>query len=179
MRLPLLLAASFVLGGLMAGPVLAQEIVVEEVEGIRNLRRIGTTIACAGAITTDAVPEIARMGFRSIINLRLAEEPGNDVEGARAAAEAGGIRYIHIPWDGSDDPTAFTAFLDAMSESGVEPAFVHCAGGGRAATMWLVKRIALDHWDIAQAEEKAIALGASNPERRRFAINFAAANHRM
>lgn len=179
MRLPILATAAFVLVGVLAGQALAQDVVTEDVEGVRNFRRIGTTIACAGAITPSAVPEIARMGFVSIINLRLAEEPGNDVEAATAAAEAAGIRYIHIPWDGSDDPVAFTKFLDAISGAGVEPAFVHCAGGGRAATMWLIKRIALDHWDVAQAEEEAIALGATDPERRRFAITFASANHRM
>jgi uncharacterized protein (TIGR01244 family) len=179
MRVPLLGAAALLLIAVFAGPAFTQSVVTEEVEGVRNFRRIGTTIACAGAITTDAVPEIARMGFASIINLRLAEEPGNDVEGARAAAETAGVNYIHIPWDGSDNFDVFTQFLDAMEQSGVEPAFIHCAGGGRAATMWMIKRISLDHWDVRQAEEEAIALGAGNPERRRFAIRFAQANHRM
>ena len=179
MRVPILGVATLVLASVCVSPAFGQEVTREEVEGIRNFARVGTTIACAGAITAEAVPEIARMGFASIINLRLADERGNDVEGARAAADAAGIRYIHIPWDGSDDPAVAKQFLDVILGSGTEPAFVHCAGGGRAASMWLIKRIAGDHWDVERATEEAIALGATNQRMREFAIRYAQANHRM
>ena len=52
------------------------------------------------------------------------------------------------------------------------------AGGDRAATMWLIKRIAVDHWDVERATEEAIALGQGNPDRRQFAIEYAQANRR-
>jgi protein tyrosine phosphatase (PTP) superfamily phosphohydrolase (DUF442 family) len=69
-------------------------------------------------------------------------------------------------------------FLDAITSQGVEPAFVHCAGGGRAATMWLLKRIAIDHWDVERATEEAIALGQTNEVVRQFAIDYGQAHQR-
>src|SRR6185295_7471662 len=52
----------------------------ETVEGIRNLAKIESTVACAGAITPAAVAGIKNMGYASIINLREASEQGADVE---------------------------------------------------------------------------------------------------
>ena len=67
--------------GLGSGVLLAQQVTKESVPGIRNLARLETTVACSGAITVDAVPEIKKMGFASIVNLRLASEAGADVVG--------------------------------------------------------------------------------------------------
>ena len=170
--------ASLVLVGLLAGPALGQEVVREEVEGIRNFARVGTTIACAGAITTAAVPEIQRMGFSSIINLRRASEPGANVEQEAAAAAAVGLKYFHIPYDGSADPAVAEEFLDTITSDGVEPAFVHCSIGSRASTMWLIKRIAVDGWDVDRATEEAVALGQRNLAAREFAIDYAQTNRR-
>ena len=178
MRLSIFGASSLVLAGLLASPALGQDVVREEVEGIRNFARVGTTIACAGAITTTAIPDIEEMGFASIINLRLPTEEGANVEEEAAAVAATDMNYFHIPYDGSADPVVAEQFLDAITSEGAEPAFVHCAGGGRAATMWLVKRIAVDHWDVDRATEEAIALGATNEERRVFAIEYGQAHQR-
>lgn len=178
MRLSILGAASVVMVGLLVSPIFGQEVVREEVEGIRNFARVGTTIACAGAITPTAIPEIEEMGFASIINLRRATEEGANVEQEAAAVAATGMKYFHIPYDGSADPVVAEQFLDAITSEGAEPAFVHCAGGGRAATMWLVKRIAVDHWDVDRATEEATALGQGNPDRQRFAIEYGQANPR-
>jgi uncharacterized protein (TIGR01244 family) len=158
--------------------VAAQQVTREEVPGIRNLARLETTIACAGAITADAVPEIKKMGFVSIVNLRLATEAGAEVEKEEAAAKAAGLNYFHVPFDGTPDPVAAGRFLDVMTASGTEPAFVHCGGGNRAATMWLIKRLAVDHWDVDRATEEAMALGQSNVALRQFAIDYARANPR-
>ena len=94
------------------------------------------------------------------------------------AAKAAGIRYFHIPYDGSADPKAADAFLAAITTRGAEPAFIHCAGGNRAATMWLIKRIAVDHWDVKRATDEAILLGQTNATARQFAIDYANAHHR-
>ena len=114
------------LGCLVATPVAAQQVVKEEVPGIRNLARIESTVACAGAITPKAVAEIKKMGYGAIINLRLATETGADIEGHTAAAKAAGIQYIHIPFSAAKpDPAAVDDFLKAITTPGVAPAFIH------------------------------------------------------
>jgi protein tyrosine phosphatase (PTP) superfamily phosphohydrolase (DUF442 family) len=102
------------------------QVVRETVPGIRNFARVESTVACAGAITVDAVPNIRRMGYNAIINLRLATEPGADVEAHAAAAKAAGIQYFHIPFSSAQpDPAAVDTFLKVITTPGVAPAFIH------------------------------------------------------
>ena len=179
MRLHLSTAAGLLaFVSICATPAFAQQVTKENVPGIRNLARLETTVACAGAITPESVVEVKKMGFVSIVNLRLASEEGANVEKEEAAAKAAGIRYFHVPYDGSADPKAADAFLKAITTKGAEPAFIHCSGGNRAATMWLIKRIAIDHWDVDRATKEAILLGQANPAARQFAIDYAQAHKR-
>src|SRR5687768_17875516 len=173
MRSHKLILTAVLLGGLQAGPLLAQQVSKEPVAGIRNLARLETTVACAGAITADAVPEIKKMGFVSIVNLRLASEPGAEIEKEAAAAKAAGLRYFHVPFDGSADPKAADQFLAAITSESAEPAFIHCGGGNRAATMWLIKRLVIDRWDVDRATQEAVALGQTSVPMRQFAIDYA------
>ena len=161
-----------------SGALLAQQVTKETVPGITNLARLETTVACSGAITADAVPAIKKMGFVSIVNLRLASEAGAEVEKEEAAARAAGLRYFHVPFSGMPDPDAAGKFLDAITTAGAEPAFIHCAGGNRAATMWLIKRLAVDHWDVDRATKEATALGQTNATIRQFAIDYAQSHRR-
>ena len=111
-------------GSLIATPVGAQ-VIKESVPGITNYARVESTVACAGAITPGVIPEIKRMGYRSIINLRLATEPGANIEEATAVAKTAGIRYVHIPFSvTTPDPAAVDAFLKAITTPGGEPAFI-------------------------------------------------------
>lgn len=158
--------------------VVTQEVTKEPVTGVRNFARLGTTVACAGATSADAVPEIKKMGFVSIINLRLATETGADVEKEEAAAKAAGLRYFHVPFDGKPNPEAADKFLDAITTPGAEPAFIHCGGGNRAATMWLIKRLVVDGWDADRAVKEAAALGQTNEAQRAWAIEYAAAKRK-
>ena len=168
-----IMASCVVLTIMSAELLLGQQVSKDSVEGIRNMARLETTVACAGAITVDAVPEIKKMGFVSIINLRRASEPGANVEEQTAAARAAGLRYFHVPFDGSPDPVAAEQFLTAITSPGAEPAFIHCGGGNRAATMWLIKRLAVDGWDPDRAIAEAEALGQTSVPLRKFAIEFA------
>lgn len=119
------LALFTLLGCIMANDGNAQ-VVRQEVEGIRNFATVESTVACAGAITPAAIQEIKKMGFASIINLRLATEQGADIEGHTAAARAAGLPYHHIPFSSSaPDPAAVDTFLKTITAPGVQPAFIH------------------------------------------------------
>jgi protein tyrosine phosphatase (PTP) superfamily phosphohydrolase (DUF442 family) len=110
----------------LAASAAAAQVVKQDVPGIRNFAKVESTVACAGAITADVIPQIKKMGYASIINLRLATEPGADIEVHTAAAKAAGIPYIHIPFSAANpDPAAVDAFLKAITAPGVAPAFIH------------------------------------------------------
>ena len=180
MKLQFLTVAGLIFGlGLSVMPIRAQEVTKETVDGITNFNRLETTVACTGAIKATAVPEIKKFGFASIINLRQPSEAGADLEGEAAAAKAADIRYYSIPFSAtSPDPAVADKFLEAITTKGSDPAFIHCAGGGRAATMWFIKRLVVDHWDVDRAAKEATALGMTSPTLKQFAIDYAQTHKR-
>ncbi len=167
-----LLALAVVIG--LAGHAFAQQVTKESREGIKNFARVETTVACAGAITADAMPEIRKMGFVSVINLREAQEPGADIEKHEAAAKAAGLRYYHVPFNGAKpDPKAADQFVKVISSNDAVPAFVHCASANRASAMWLIKRLVVDRWEVDRAVAEAEALGLTNATLKQWAIEYA------
>ena len=180
MKFRYLIAAGLIASAwLAAAPVRAQEVTKENVEGITNFHRLETTVACSGAIKADAVPEIKKFGFASIINLREASEDGANLEGEAAAAKAADIRYYSIPFNSAaPDPAVADKFIEAITQKGSDPAFIHCAGGGRAATMWFIKRLVVDHWDVDRAAKEATDLGMTSPKLKQFAIDYAQTHKR-
>jgi uncharacterized protein (TIGR01244 family) len=164
---------------LCASPAGAQKVTKEDVPGVTNFARVETTVACAGATKAEAVPEIKKMGFASIINLRQPTEEGANIDAEAAAAKAAGIRFYAIPFNGqAPDPAVADRFLEAITTKGSEPAFIHCAGGNRAAAMWMIKRLAVDHWSVERATEEATALGLTSPALKQFAVDYAQSHPR-
>jgi uncharacterized protein (TIGR01244 family) len=165
----------FVAIGMLAAALHAQQVTKESVPGITNFSRLQTTIACAGAVEVSAVPDIKKLGFNSIINLRQASEQGANIEASEAAAKTVGINYVHIPFNTqAPDADLVPKFLAAVTAPANQPAFVHCAGAGRAATMWMIKRMQVDGWDAQKAGEEAAALGLANDRLKQFALDWVA-----
>ena len=167
---------AFVACAIAGSTILAQEVVRETIPGIQNFARLETTVACTGALDPDvAMPGIKKMGFASVINLREAGEQGAiDPEEERKEAEAAGLRYFHVPFNGSaPDRKSADAFLAAIRTPGAEPALIHCAAGNRAAAMWLIKRLVADRWDTERAVKEANELGLRSEGLRQFAIEYA------
>lgn len=158
---------------LAAALAMAQQVVRENVDGITNLARIGTTVACAGATKPEAMAQIKQMGFVSVINLRLASEPGVNIELEEQAAKTAGLNYVHLPFETAKaDPTVVDRFLEVLETPGYQPAFIHCAGGGRASMMWFIKRVMLDDWTTDKALEEAAQLGLTSETLKKFALEY-------
>jgi uncharacterized protein (TIGR01244 family) len=162
----------FLVIGLATTPGSGQ-VIRQEVPGIRNFAQVESTVACSGAITPESVAGIRDMGFRSIINLRLATEQGANVEVEEQAASEAGINYFHLPFSsGSPDASVVDSFVEVISDDANSPAFIHCAGGSRAAGMWFVKRAVVDGWDTDRAMAEANALGLSSDGLRSFLTGY-------
>jgi uncharacterized protein (TIGR01244 family) len=165
------------IAGAAAAAVSAQQVTKETVPGITNFSRVETTVACAGAVEASAVPDIKKLGFKSIINLRTAAEQGANIEGEGAAAKSAGIAYYSIPFNTqSPAPNLVPDFLAAVTKKENQPAFIHCAAGGRAAAMWMIKRMQVDGWDERKASDEAAALGLNNERLKTFALDWVAAH---
>jgi uncharacterized protein (TIGR01244 family) len=158
-------------------PLAQAQVTKSTVAGVSNFAQVETTVACAGATTPEALEGIKKMGFKSVINLRLATEQGANIEAETAAAKAAGITFVHIPFNGSmPDPAVADQFMKVITDPANSPAFIHCASGNRAAAMWMIKRILVDKWDADKASEEATQLGLTSQALKTFALDYAQAH---
>lgn len=152
------------------------EIAKASVPGIVNFGYIGKTVACAGATAPAALAEVKKLGYASVINLRVASEPGAEIDASAAAAKVAGLRFIHLPFNASSpDPMLVDKFIAAITDPQNQPAFIHCASANRAATLWMVKRMVVDKWDADRAATEATALGMTSPALKTYALEQAQA----
>jgi uncharacterized protein (TIGR01244 family) len=158
---------------LLFTPAHAQQVSSDPVSGITNLKRLESTVACAGATTPESMRAVKEMGFASVVNLREASEPGANVEAESAAAKAAGLRYVHLPLNReSPDPAVADRFLIAARDPANQPMLIHCASGNRAAAMWLIKRGVIDGWSIERATAEAERLGLEHEPWKKFAADY-------
>lgn len=163
----LVLWATMIALGASAAPQLTRQ----DIPGIRNMTQVEPTIACAGATDAEAIPEIAKRGYKALINLRLATERDANIDAAKEAAAKAGIRYIHLPFDvANPDDRLVDRFIAEVTDSANQPVFVHCGSANRVAGLWMIKRVTVDGWDTARAEAEARAIGLSNPTLRDWSL---------
>ena len=163
-----------VLFAFTAVSVSAQQVVKKDIAGVSTFAQLESTIACGGSTKPEAIRDIRNMGFKSVINLRLATEEGAMVEEEGAAVKAAGMNYVHLPFNAqSPDPKLIDNFIAAVTKPANTPAYVHCAAGGRAAALWMIKRVKADGWTVDRALVEANALGL-NDRFRPFAMNYLA-----
>ncbi len=160
---------------LLPAILLAAQARKETVEGIRNFTRVDATVACAGSTAPEAIAGLASQGFKSIINLRLASEPGAAIEESKAAAEAAHIKYIHLPFNGSEpDFKVADQFIMAVADPTNQPVFIHCGSANRVGAVWLAKRMLVDRWEQDKAVEEARMIGLSSDVLEKFALDYVA-----
>ena len=83
------------------------------------------------------------------------------------------MKFVNLPFDlGKGDPAVADEFLKEIVKPGNQPAFIHCAGGGRAAGMWFIKRVVVDGWDEAKAMKEAVDLGLGNERVKQYALEY-------
>lgn len=155
-------------------PVSAQQVTKRDIQGIRNYSRVDATIGCGGATDPSAMAGLKRdEGFTSVINLRLANEEGANVEAGRAAAVAAGLKYIHLPFDAaSPDPKVIDSFLAAVSDRANQPVYIHCGSANRVGAVWMIKRVLRDQWPTEKALTEAKAIGLTSAALTTFATNY-------
>ena len=132
-------------------------------EGITNFGKISDTLYRGAQPDALAIRNLARLGIKSIINLRMT----NDVWKAEASeACASGITYTNVPLKGVGHPTdAQVATLLALIKSLPAPVFVHCQHGcDRTGTIIACYRIRHGGWPNGAALAEARKYGLSKQE---------------
>jgi len=93
-------------------------------------------LSVSAQISPAAVAEAAKAGYSVIISNRPdGEDPGQpDAATMRAAAEAAGMSWVHIPVSGGQfPPDAVAAFKDAAAKG---KTLAYCRTGTRCTVLW-------------------------------------------
>jgi len=151
----------------------AAQVQKKEMPGVRNYSRVDATVGCGGQVDPAAMAALKKEGYVSVINLRLASEQGANVEEGRAAAQAAGLKYIHLPFNaGQPDVKVVDSFLATVSDRSNQPVFIHCGSASRVGGLWTVKRALQDKWPIEKALAEGRAIGLSNPALEAFVTGY-------
>ena len=159
------------------GAAALAQVTKQERPGIVNFSKVDAVVACGGATETSALDGLAKDGFKSVINLRLATEANANIDLNAAHAKSLGLNYIHIPFNGQQpDPKVVDQFLAAVSNKANQPVFIHCGSASRVGAVWLVKRVLQDGWPVDKATEEAKLIGLRSEPLEKFALSYIAAN---
>lgn len=138
-----------------------------------NFHQVNDRIYRGGQPEAQAWPTLAKMGIKTVIDLRREDEHSTAAE-AQAVAAAG-MRYVNIPMKGVVAPTndqiaKVLALMDSQ-----EPVFVHCKrGADRTGTVIACYRISHDRWqrDQAMHEAKSLGMGMMQVGLKRYIMEF-------
>lgn len=167
---PILLATAF---ATLLTAALPAQVVKGDIVGVRNFSRVDATVGCAGATDPSAMAALKKDGFVSVVNLRVATEPGADVDAGRAAAQAAGLKYIHLPFNAATpDDKIVDRFLAAVADKNNQPVFIHCGSANRVGAMWMIKRAVQDGWPMEKAKAEGEAIGMTSPQLATFAAEY-------
>jgi uncharacterized protein (TIGR01244 family) len=145
--------------------------------GVPNFHQVNQNIYRGGQPTAEGWNSLAKLGVKTIVDLRLEDEHSAQAE--QRAVEAAGMRYINVPMHGVVAPpdekiSKVLSLFDASSDG---PVFVHCRrGADRTGTVVACYRIAHDHWGNRQALDEAKSYGMSWTQvgLKRYVLNFQA-----
>jgi protein tyrosine/serine phosphatase len=147
------------------------------IAGIQNFQQVDDRVYRGAQPETYAFPALARLGVKTVLDLR--EDP------LHAAAEeklvhAAGMRFVSVRMLGLSRPTddQISRALAVLADDSAVPVFVHCRrGADRTGTVIACYRIATAHWDNQRALAEAQTHGMSPVElgMRRYVLNFKSA----
>jgi len=140
-----------------------------------DARKLDDKVSVAPQPTPDDFADIARAGFKSIINNRPdGEEPGQLPHAeAQKIAQAHGLNYVYIPVTSATlGPDAVEAFTRAVDEL-PGPVLAHCRSGTRCTVLWALSEARRGDRTpddlIATAAEQGYDIGNLRPALERLA----------
>ncbi len=141
---------------ILGPPRTAQESagIPEQVDGdtIRNYARIDERLAAAGQPTLAALRGLKRLGFKTVVNLRL---PGELDEDEGAIVREAGLAYVSVPISSGDFSSADAdAVATVLDDEAAAPVLLHCGSSNRVGGVLAVLEVRR-----GQSTEDAVAFG--------------------
>lgn len=103
---------------------------------IPNYVRIRADVVAAGQPSREALEGLAKLGFRTVVNLRREGEEGG-LKDERTLVEGQGIRYVHVPVSAASlTKQDVEAVAKVLADPGSGPVLFHCASANRVGGVW-------------------------------------------
>lgn len=162
-----ILGLSLVLAFLLSSPAVAgsEAISALSADGVSNFHQIDDHVFRGAQPTAEAFKSLAKLGIRTVLDLRWTGERSREEERIVTAA---GMRYVSMPFRGLGAPTEeeMSEALALLEDPSAGPVFVHCRrGADRTGTVIACYRIQHDHWANQTALIEAKLCGMSWVER--------------
>jgi uncharacterized protein (TIGR01244 family) len=103
------------------------------------LRAIAADVCVAPQLTPEAMAEVARAGFRAVVNNRPDFEEGAMQPTSaqiEAAARAAGLAYRHLPVNGAFQTAAEAAAMAQLLQELPRPLLMFCRSGARSTRLY-------------------------------------------
>ena len=122
-----------------------------------EFHRVTERFSVAPQLAPEDMAAAAQQGFvRVVCNRPDGEGPGQPSGGAiKAAAQAAGLEFLHIPFAGMPDAATADAVFAAVSEA-PGPVLAYCRSGTRSVTAWALGALRAGDHD----REALVALAA-------------------
>jgi len=133
-----------------------------ELTGVPNFQKVNDGVYRGAQPTDLGFKNLAGLGIKTVIDLRLTGEHSEAEE--ERIVKANAMRYVSVPMKGMHTPTneQIVTALAILGDSAAGPVFVHCQrGADRTGTIIACYRISHDHWENAKALSEARSYGMS------------------
>ncbi len=140
------------------------------VGGAPNSTAFGDRVFFAGQPSQTDLAEYARMGVKTIVNLRMPAEMEKVGYDEAAAAKVAGIEYVSVPF-GSTMPGdgELARIYAALNKAESGKVLLHCASANRAGMAWAVYRGSQHGLPAEAAITEGKAAGLKAPSLEKFA----------
>ncbi len=129
---------------------------------IENYNRVSPYVATAGLLHEGGLQQVMALGFKTLIDLRGANESG--VRAEARLAERVGLSRIHLPVTSrAPDHDQVARFAEWVESPASYPMLVHCVSANRAGAIWALYRAATGV-DARVALEEGRAAGLESRE---------------
>jgi tyrosine-protein phosphatase SIW14 len=131
------------------------------VQEIKNFYQVDQHVYRGAQPNDDGFKYLAKIGVKTVIDLREADERSKAEERVVTAA---GMKYVNVPMTGLTPPreAEIAKILGLLEDEQTGPVFVHCKrGADRTGAVIAAYRIEHDRWDNARALNEAMSRGMS------------------
>ncbi len=129
-------------------------------EDLPNFSQVDARLYRGGQPTLEGIRQLARMGIKTVVNLR-SEDPTIQREEQQLAGSLG-MTWVALPMRAYWRPSDWQVldFLRLMRDPSQQPVFIHCRKGrDRVGVLVAVYHIVMDGWDPQRAYADARTRG--------------------